>query len=431
MTLFLYNLAILLVLILGSPYWLVRILTTAKYRQGLKERLGGVPHRLFDGADHRPVIWLHAVSVGEVLSAGRLITELQTSLPECRLLVSTTTLTGQTLARARFGEQNVFYYPLDLNLIVSRYLDALRPRLFILVETEFWPNMLAACGRRKIPVLVTNARISDRSFPRYRQLRGFWRQFLSNLTLVLAQSEEDGSRLKTIGVPSERVRFGGNLKFDVRATSPAAATVALQTHLPRPIRVIVAGSTLEGEEATLIELWPRLLTEDPQLFLVLAPRHPERFSAVEKLLMESGLPWKKRSEWMLAPDRLEAGGILLLDSIGELASIYSLATISFVGGSLVPSGGHNPLEPAQFGVPVITGPDYANFRAIVEDLRQHDAICITDQNGLFQTFSSLLKDSTKAEALGTRGRQVFEQQAGATTRTITAIRSLVGEASRS
>jgi 3-deoxy-D-manno-octulosonic-acid transferase len=424
MTLFFYNMALALIFLLGSPYWLFRILTTQKYRRGLKERLGRVPYRLLDANDTRPVIWLHAVSVGEVLSAGRLISELKAALPEYRLLISTTTLTGQT--RARFGEENVFYFPLDLGFAVRSYLGALQPQLLILVETEFWPNMLSACGRRKIPVAVTNARISDRSFPRYHRLRRLWKPFLHNLTLILAQSEEDAKRLKAIGVPANRIRFGGNLKFDVRATDPAAVTVALQAHVPTGIRFVVAGSTLEGEEAVLLELWPKLLEQIPQLFLILAPRHPERFPAVEKLLIESGLSWEKRSRWIEAPGPIPSGGILLLDSIGELASVYSLATVAFVGGSLIPSGGHNPLEPAQFGVPVITGPDYANFRAIVEELKKYDAICITEAKDLLATVSGLLCDSEKAQAIGARARQVFEQQAGATGRTVTAIRELVG-----
>jgi 3-deoxy-D-manno-octulosonic-acid transferase len=430
MTLFFYNIALTLVIVLGLPYWLLRILTTEKYRQGLRERLGRVPHRILDVVDPRPVIWLHAVSVGEVLSAARLVTELQTALPNYRILVSSTTLTGQTLARTRFGEKNVFYFPLDLGFTVRRYFNALRPKLVILVETEFWPNMLAECGRRQIPVVVTNARISDRSFPRYRQLKRLWQPFLRCLTVVLAQSEEDASRLKTIGVFPDRIRFGGNLKFDVRTTIPAAVTGALQKHMPAATQVIVAGSTLEGEEAALLDLWPKLSAKKPQLFLVLAPRHPERFPTVEKLLNASGLPWAKRSQWMESPKSLSCGGILLLDSIGELASVYSLSTIAFIGGSLIPAGGHNPLEPAQFGVPVIMGTDYANFRAIVEELRKQDAIRITGIDDLLAVFFDLIEDRAEAHAIGARAREVFERQAGATERSVSAIRSLLGEFSR-
>lgn len=426
MILFFYNFALFLVLLLGSPFWLFRILTTKKYRHGLLERLGQAPHRLFDAKDKRPVIWLHAVSVGEVLSAARLIKELQEELKDYRILVSTTTLTGQTLARARFGEENVFYFPLDLGFAVRSYFDAIKPKLLILVETEFWPNVLATCGERRIPVVVTNARISDRSFPRYQKLRSLWRPFLKNLTLVLAQSDQDADRLKAIGVTPERVRFGGNLKFDVRATTPAAVTAALKTSLPGDTRLLVAGSTLEGEEAALLQSWQQLLSKHPQLFLVLAPRHPERFPAVEKLLIESKLAWQKRSQWMQAPGPLRAGEILLLDSIGELASVYSLAKIAFVGGSLVPAGGHNPLEPAQFAVPVITGPDYANFRAIFEDLIEHKAICITEKPHLTTAFLNLLENEAEATAIGERARQVFEQQAGATGRTIASIQELLG-----
>jgi 3-deoxy-D-manno-octulosonic-acid transferase len=366
--------------------------------------------------------------VGEVLAVSRLVGELDRALPGHRLVISTTTRTGQELARQRFGVDRVFYCPLDLPWAVRAYLNALQPRLLILAETEFWPNLLNGCSRRGIPVAVVNARISDRSWPRYRRLRGLWRPFLERLSRVLAQSQTDAERLMAIGCNAERVSVAGNLKFDVRAASQADATCELRRRA-HGLRLMVAGSTLDGEEAALLDAWPRLLEANPQLVLVLAPRHPERFAAVAALVEKSGFVWARRSDWRLDPEDerqpLSPGQIVLLDTIGELASVYSLAAVAFVGGSVVPAGGHNPLEPAQFGVPIVMGPHYVNFRAITEDLLAHQALRIADKHELAGVLTGLLRDTTEAAAMGQRAKQVFDQQAGATGRCVEAIRELL------
>ena len=432
MILLFYNLALLAVLVALAPWWLFRMATTQKYREGLLERLGLVPLRLAKSLDERgrkrPMIWLHAVSVGEVLAASRLVGELDRALPGYRLVISTTTRTGQELARDRFGPDRVFYCPLDLPWAVRATLNALQPRLLILAETEFWPNLLSGCFRRGIPVAVVNARISDRSWPRYRRLRALWKPFLERLSRVLAQSETDAERLKAIGCSLERVTVAGNLKFDVRAAVEAEATRLLKALAPT-LRLVVAGSTLEGEEAVLVEVWPRLLEADPQLALILAPRHPERFGGVAALLDRAGIQWVKRSDWRSQPAEagkpLLPGEIVLLDTIGELASVYSLAAVAFVGGSLIPAGGHNPLEPAQFGVPIVMGPHYANFRAITDDLRTRNAIRIAAKEELAVALIELLRDRLAAVAMGERARQVFDQQAGATSRCVEALRELL------
>jgi 3-deoxy-D-manno-octulosonic-acid transferase len=437
MVLFFYNLALLAALVTGAPWWLFRMATTRKYREGLLERLGRVPSRLrlsqSELSQERPVLWIHAVSVGEVLAVSRLVKTLDSALPGYRVVVSTTTRTGQALARERFGAECVFYCPLDLFWAVRAYLNALRPKLLILAETEFWPNLLSGCSRRGIPVAVVNARISDRSWPRYWRLRTLWRPFLSRLSRVLAQSQTDADRLKAIGCLPHRVSVSGNLKFDVRAAHEAEAALRLK-ELAHGLRFIVAGSTLEGEEAALLEAWPRLLEADPQLAMVLAPRHPERFGAVVALLEKSGIPWVRRSDWRSQPVAAikapKAGQIILLDTIGELASVYSVASVAFVGGSLIPAGGHNPLEPAQFGVPIVMGSHYANFRAITEDLIAHEAICITEKEKLAQALGDLLCDRTEAEAMGERARKVFVSQAGATDRCVEAIKALLSAQDR-
>jgi 3-deoxy-D-manno-octulosonic-acid transferase len=437
MILFFYNLALLAALVLSAPWWLFRMAATHKYREGLGERLGLIRPDLIrpdlirpEPSRERPVLWIHAVSVGEVLAVSRLVKALDAALPDHRIVVSTTTRTGQALARERFGAERVFYCPLDLPWAVRACLKALQPRLLVLAETEFWPNLLSGCQRRGISVAVVNARISDRSWPRYRLLRRLWRPFLSRLSRVLAQSLTDAERLMAIGCLPARVSVAGNLKFDVRAAEEAEATLLLKALAPG-LRFIVAGSTLEGEEAALLEAWPQLLEADPQLALVLAVRHPERFAAVGALLDQSGLVWVRRSEWRSSRtdeiQPLQPGQIVLLDTIGELASVYSLASVAFVGGSLIPEGGHNPLEPAQFGVPIVMGPHTFNFRAITEDLLAHQAVRIAADDELAAALIELLQNRGAAQAMGARAKQVFVGAAGATARCVDALKKLLAE----
>ena len=433
MTIFFYNLALFAALVLSSPWWLWRMATTHKYREGLGERLGFArmaANRLAQRRAGRPLIWVHAVSVGEVLAVTRLVKALDAALPDFIVAISTTTRTGQELARERFGPERVFYCPLDLPWAVRAWLRSLQPRLVILAETEFWPNLLHRCFRCQIPVAVVNARISDRSWPRYQRLRWLWKPILERLSRVLAQSETDAARLRAMGCPPERVSVAGNLKFDVRAAGESAATRLLKS-LATGLRLVVAGSTLEGEEAALLEAWPLLLAAEPELAMVLAPRHPERFGAVAALLERSGVPWLRRSSWREEPATvLRPGEIVLLDTIGELASVYSLAAVAFVGGSLVPAGGHNPLEPAQFGVPIVMGPHYANFRAITDDLLAHQALRIAGREELSSALIELLRNPTEAAAMGERARQVFAQQAGATDRCVEALQALLSPPAR-
>jgi len=419
----LYSFILLLALVLGSPWWLLRMATSGKYREGLTERLGRIPLRIRAGLMGRPVVWVHAVSVGEVLAASRLIDEItqQLSSPEAaggqdwRVVVSTTTRTGQKLARERFGAERAFYFPLDFAWAVRSWLRVLRPRMLVLLETEFWPRMLIECRRAGIPVAVVNARISDRSWPRYRRLAWLWRRLLGGLTVTLAQSELDAQRLHALGAAN--VRVAGNLKYDVRAPKRAAILPLLQQHLPAGVPVLVCGSTLPGEEELLLDALP------PGIVTVLAPRHPERFTEVAQLLRKRDARWASRSEWANNPARIEPGTVFLLDSIGELASVYALACAAFVGGSLVQAGGHNPLEPAQFGIPILMGPSYQNFRAIVEKLREQNAVCIVQPETLSSVFSAAVAGDPELRAMGTRGQKIFASESGATQR---ALRELLG-----
>ena len=418
MILFFYNLVLILALLVSAPWWLFLMVTTQKYREGFLERLGAV--RPLKGGDGRPMIWIHAVSVGEVLAVSRLVKTLDAKLPGYFVAISTTTRTGQELARERFGRERVFYCPLDLRWAVNIYLRERKPAMLVLAETEFWPNLMSRCFRLGVPVVVVNARISDRSWPRYRRLRGLWRPFLSRLTAVLAQSELDAKRLRALGC--ETATVAGNLKFDVRSGRDSAAVTLLE-ELRGGLRLVVAGSTLEGEEAMLLAAWPGVLKMQQEMAMVLAPRHPERFAAVAEMLERSGVPWRKRSA--MGKAALRPGEIVLLDSMGELATVYSLAAVAFVGGSLVAAGGHNPLEPAQFGVPVVMGGHYVNFRAMVEALRERDALRIVGADELAGVMVALLSDTQAAQAMGERGKRVFEDHAGATARSVAVIQGIL------
>jgi 3-deoxy-D-manno-octulosonic-acid transferase len=424
MTLILYTFALLVALVLGLPYWLLAMATNGKYREGLSERLGWVPDRLREG-DARKTIWVHAVSVGEVLAASRLVNELSACAPQYRVLLSTTTRTGQRLARERTGANHAFYFPLDFPWIVRRYLRALDPVLLVLVETELWPNLLTACRQKAIPVAVVNGRISDRSLPRYLRLRKLWKGILSGVSIFLAQSQEDVKRLKAIGAPAGRVSFAGNLKFDVRSAEPAAITTTLREKLPTGTRVLVCGSTLEGEEEILLDAFQQLLKTIPDCVMILAPRHPERFGRVVQLMTNRKETCVRRSNWMKRPVKIKPGTVILLDSIGELASVYALASVAFVGGSLVPAGGHNPLEPAQFAVPVVMGNHYANFRAIIDTLLQAEALKLATTETLVPMLENLLTDEEAANALGVRALEVFHHESGATGRAVTALLGLL------
>jgi 3-deoxy-D-manno-octulosonic-acid transferase len=422
-----YSALLAAVLVLGAPWWLARMATSGRYRAGLAGRLGRIPAGLEEAVRGRSVVWLHAVSVGEVMAASELVRELGRALPEWVIAVSTTTETGQRLARERFRDSPVFYLPLDFAFVVRRYVRVLHPSLIILMESELWPNMMDVCAQESAPVAVVNARVSDRSLPRYLRLRRLWRPLLERVSLFLAQSEENARRLVRIGARAERVRVTGNLKYDVRAAGESAMTKLIAERLPNGTKVVVAGSTLEGEEKMLLEAWPRVLEAAPGAVMMLAPRRPERFAAVAGLVNESGAPVVRASELRAGEGEIVPGGVVLLDTIGDLASVYSLGTVAFVGGSLVATGGHNPLEPARFGVPVVMGESSENFREIVEAMRAEDGIRVVKPSTLTETLAALLKDDGEGRAVGERGRRVFDAQAGATARTVEAVLGLVKE----
>ncbi|HEY4762842.1 MAG TPA: 3-deoxy-D-manno-octulosonic acid transferase [Candidatus Sulfotelmatobacter sp.] len=431
MSYLLYSLALALGMLLSLPYWLYQILRHGKYRSGLAERLGAVPARLTNdraASPARRVIWVHAVSLGEVLAVSGLVEQMRRSFPQHRVLISTTTDTGQELARKRFGEENVFYFPMDFAFAVRPYLGVLRPELVVLAETEFWPNFLRLAHAGGARIAVVNARISDRSWPNYRRFRWLLRKMLVHIDLFLAQTQQDCIRLQSIGAEAGRVQVTGNLKFDVSRPPLPPIVESLRRSLAAEGAgpVLVCGSTVEGEEPPLLKAFENLRVGLPRAVMILAPRHPERFDQVAILLRQLGISFYRRSQWQEKGETL-AGAVLLVDSIGELAALYALADVAFVGGSLVPRGGHNIIEPAQNGVAIVTGNHTENFRDIVALFQSRDALRIAGLAELPLTLMQLLGDDVERRALGRRAKETIQSQMGATLRTLESLTKLVAE----
>jgi 3-deoxy-D-manno-octulosonic-acid transferase len=432
---FLYSVLLAAGMLLALPYWVIQMVRHGKYGRGLAERLGRVPARLRLSSPNEsssmlrtPLIWVHAVSVGEVMAVAVLIDELRRRSPQHRIVVSTTTDTGQALARKYFGEQNVFYFPLDFAFAIHPYLRALRPQLIVIAETEFWPNFLRLARAIGARVAVVNARISDRSWPNYRRFRWALRRMLANVDLFLAQTEPDAARLRDIGASPERVRVTGNLKFDMQA--PAAApiveslrrSIAQASAQAKPGPVLVCGSTVEGEEALLLKAFENILVRHPRVVMLLAPRHPERFESVAILLRQMSIRFWRRSLWNGEP---VSGGVLLVDTIGELAALYALADVAFVGGSLVPRGGHNIIEPAQHGVAIMVGNHTENFRDIVGLFQSRDAVRIVGPAELPLVLMELLANDEERQAMGQRAAETMHSQRGVSTRTADELQRLL------
>jgi 3-deoxy-D-manno-octulosonic-acid transferase len=421
---FLYSVALAVGMLASLPYWLFQMARHGKYRKGFAERLGWLPSRLQLPGEHEPVIWVHAVSVGEVLAIAGLVEELQHRFPRYRVCISTTTDTGQALACKRFGEANVFYFPMDFAFAIRPYLRALRPQMVVVAETEFWPNFMRLAHTSGARIAVVNARISDRSWPSYRRFRGLLRRLLANVDLFLAQTPDDAARLQDVGARPERVRVTGNLKFDIPVPAPPAIVESLRESIAASGAgpVLVCGSTVDGEEPLLLKAFENLLVQHPRAVMILAPRHPERFPAVAALLEQMSIRFCRRSVWHGEP---LIGGVLLLDTIGELAALYTLADIAFVGGSLVPRGGHNIIEPAQFGVATVVGNHTENFRDVVNLFQSRDAVRIVGPAELPLVLLELLANGVERKALGQRAAETMRSQIGATVRTADELQKLL------
>lgn len=427
---FLYSLLAALALVASAPWVLWQALRHGKYRHRWPERFGVLPPSL--AGPGGPTLWLHAVSVGEVLSAAPLVAAMRSEHPDWRVVISTTTRTGRDMAEARLGAVvGVFYFPLDFAWVVRRVLRHLRPSLVVIVETEIWPNLLRLCRAGGIGVLLVNARISDRSYPRYRRVRRLLAGVLAQFDRLCAQSDGTASRLRDLGAPPDRVTVTGSLKFDVPADPPrGVADVARRLD---GLAVLLAASTLKGEDEVLLETFERLRQTTPAAVLVIAPRHPERFDSVTLLAERTGLRVVRRTRLAAQPDA--PFDVLVLDTIGELAALCAQATVVFVGGSLVPAGGHNILEPARFAKPIVVGPSMSNFADIARSFLEADALIqAADAAGAQQELLSLFADAPRRQRLGEAARGVLDQHRGAVQRTmreIVAVMSARGAARHS
>jgi 3-deoxy-D-manno-octulosonic-acid transferase len=386
----------------------------AGYRGTLAQRFG----HLGAGLPPEPRCWIHAVSVGESAAAVPLVEGIRRRWPELGIVVSTITPTGARIVAERLaGAAAHRYFPIDLPGPVGRALDAARPRFFVAIETELWPNFLRALARRRVPSMIANGRISDRSFRRYRWVRGLMRRVLADVAVFAMQTEEDARRIVALGAPSERVVVTGNLKSDLLPeASPDEARWRERLGLGAQTRLWIAGSTHRGEEAVVLDAFARVRVRCPRLVLLLAPRHPERADEVEDLLRERGLAPVRRSRLHAGTP---AGAVVILDTVGELAALYALADVVFVGGSLVPIGGHNVLEPAMRGKPVLMGPHMSNFREGAEVLQQSGGgLVVKDGLELERELARLLEEPDLALRMGEAARTAFAGRQGAVSATL-------------
>ena len=424
-----YSLLTLVFFVVVSPYFGYQALRYRKYIGSLRQRLGYLPVSF--NLDAEPSIWIHAVSMGEVLTARALVPELREQYPSLRLFMSTTTMTGQRLARQNLqGLDGVFYFPFDLTFIVNRTLRLVRPQLFIMMETEIWPNLLRACRRRGVKTILVNGRISSRSFPRYRLIRPVFRHVLEHVDRFCAQGNESAQRLVNLGADPASVTVTGSLKFDSLERPSARPGLHTQDRVLRYFRVserrhvVMAASTLRGEEAHVLSAFVKIKRVTPDALLIIAPRHPERFDEVVRMSEQAGFSVARRTD--LAVDAEPRVEVVVLDTIGELARLYQVATVVFVGGSLVDAGGHNVIEPAVFGRPILFGPQMQNFQEIAETFVASGAACqVRSGRELEDALLALLDDPARRAGLGAAARALVESNRGAKGRTLQVIRDLM------
>ena len=443
----LYSLLTAAGMFLLSPYFLVRGLIQRKYLSNIPERFGWrFPPELSAGKTAAPAqqqsIWIHAVSVGEVLASIPLALELKKRFPLHRLVVSTTTITGQKLARERMPFADaIFYFPMDWRGPIRKALAAARASAVIIMETEIWPNFLRECRRSQVPVIFVNGRLSERSFRGFGRtltysaglLAGFLREVLGDATLFLMQSEEDAGRLIRLGAPTERVIVTGNLKYDLALPDETNLSAWLQSELARSGRapLLVAGSVLANEEALVLRAFARVEHEFPRAFLVLAPRKPAQFENAAAIVARSGHIFLRRRDITLngsgAAGFSEPVSVFLLDSLGELAELYRLADAVFVGGSLVSGGGHNILEPAAFGKVPVYGSSMENFREMsAKFLAAGAAVQVSNGEELGAAWAGLLREPERAARMGAIARKLVERNRGATQRVLGHIENVIG-----
>jgi 3-deoxy-D-manno-octulosonic-acid transferase len=424
-----YSLLTLAVFVAVSPYFLYQAIRYKKYIGSLRQRLGFLP--ITFNIDAEDSIWIHAVSVGEALTARALAADLKARYPRLRLFLSTTTIAGQQVARRSLSHVDaVFYFPFDWTFIVRRTLRLVRPRVFVMMETEIWPNLLRECRRTGVRTVLINGRISSRSYPRYRLVRRFFSRVLADVDRFCMQSEESARRLVELGADPAAITVTGSLKFDSLELPPAAAHGRPRERVLRFFRlspnrtILVSGSTLRGEEAAVLRAFARIKTTQTSALLIIAPRHPERFVEVERLARDAGFVTAMRSE--LPIDAEPRADVVVLDTLGELAQLYQLATAVFVGGSLVDQGGHNILEPAIFGKPIVFGSHMQNFKEIADAFLSNDAALeVRSDQELEEALLTLVTDPVRRARLGAAARALVEANRGAKIKTLDVIGELL------
>lgn len=422
---FVYEASLYLVFVLGFPWFLLVGFLRGKYLPNFWTRLG---HYKTAPASHD--LWMHAVSVGEVLAARTVIDDIRRRRPETSMVVTTTTLTGQAMARRHFHGAEVTYFPFDFSFAVRRFLRHHRPRVFATMETEIWPNVTELSARQGVRLLLANGRISDRSFPRYSLFRPFLRRVLARFESILVREETDRKRFVAIGAPAHRVSVAGNIKFDLEPTASEPEAEDLLTRLAGGRKIFIAGSTMEGEPELILPAIQRIVEEDSG-FVVIAPRKPERFHVVAALFDTSPLRSKRRTELVSSAAVAEAAragvDVLILDSIGELPALYRHAQAAFIGGSLIPSGGHNPIEPAAVGTPVAFGPSMSNFREIASVLVEHGAaVEVGNAEQLRQFVHLMFSDDKSHLEMSRRGVEIVRNSRGASARIAAKIVEMLG-----
>jgi 3-deoxy-D-manno-octulosonic-acid transferase len=413
-----YNLFLMVATVLLLPLILFKLITVPKYRGGITQKLGRLRKGVMRVIGKTRPIWVHAVSVGEVMAAHPLIRELKKKYPDKKLILSTVTVTGNYTARRRVPEADaVFFFPFDYPWIIRRVIRGINPVVVLVAETELWPNFFRELKKAGIASAIINGRISLKSHKNYLKFKKFFSLVFQNVDLFCMQSDSDAIRIKDIGAAPEKVLVTGNLKFDQKIP----VIQSLPMTVPAGRKVITAGSTHRGEEVALLEVFTQLRSKYPELLLILAPRHPERFDEVAGLINKMGYDCQRRTRLKEA-----LRDVLLLDTIGELRAFYSLCDIAFVGGSLVKVGGHNLLEPAAMKKPVIFSRYMFNFKEISEALMSAGGgIMVKDKKELYSQLDNLLSDRELAKRMGERAFQVIETNSGAAKKTIDAIGRLI------
>lgn len=422
---FCYNVLFTILFLLSSPYYFFRLWRRGNWVEGFGQRFGRYSVKLKQAITNRQVIWIHAVSVGEVNLCTQLIRALEPRLPNIKIVVSTTTTTGMgELQRHLPSHVSKVYFPIDRRPWVSRALASLNPEAVILVEAEIWPNFLWRAQRRGTPVFLVNARLSDRSLRGYKLLGFLFRPLFASLEGVGAQTEADAAKLRELGCRPEAIHVVGSLKYDAARLEERrllnVPTLLKQVGVEDDAPIIVAGSTHQGEESLLAEMFPRLKAQFPGLFLVLVPRHFERGREVGRELESRGVKFAYRSE-IVAQTQLKPGDVdcLLVNSTGELKLFYERATVIFVGKSLAAQGGQNPIEPGALGKPMVFGPNMQNFAEIVSRfLEEKGAVQVQSATELEQALAGLLGDEKRRSELGANALRVVKQNLGAIDRTV-------------